>query len=172
MDMDIVKQGYNTTHLNSNIRILRKGMRISQEELANRIGLNRGNIASYENGTAEPKICNLLKLSHLFDVSIVYLTQVDLRNEETLRAAREASRKNPNFHTDESLQSYLQRANELEQVIDGLSTCCRYKLKMVGGEMSKEMQIVAMHFEELYDTAQALLNEHRSLLNHFGNGKK
>lgn len=40
--MDIVKQDYNTTHLNSNIRVLRKSMQISQEELANRIGLNRG----------------------------------------------------------------------------------------------------------------------------------
>lgn len=170
--MDIVKQDYNTTHLNSNIRILRKGMRISQEELASRIGLNRGNIASYENGTAEPKICNLLKLSQLFGVSIAYLTQVDLSDTETLEKAREASRNNPHFHTNGSLQSYLKRAQELEQVMHGLSTCCRYKLKKLGEQVPKELQIVAMHFEELYDTAQALLNEHRSLLNYFDDSKK
>jgi len=165
--MDIVKEDYNTTHLNTNIRVLRKSMRISQEELANRIGLNRGNIASYENGTAEPKICNLLKLSNLFGVSIVHLTQSDLSKERALAKARESSANHPNFHNTESLQSYLQRAKELEQVMNGLNTCCRYKLKQLGQQVPKDMQIVVLHFEELYNTAQALMHEHRTLLDYF-----
>ena len=51
-----------------NIKSLRRKLRFSQEELAQKLGLNRGNIASYENGSAEPKICNLLKFASLFRV--------------------------------------------------------------------------------------------------------
>lgn len=165
--MDIVNEDYNTNYLNTNIRVLRKAMQISQEELANRIGLNRGNIASYENGTAEPKICNLVKLARLFDISIHHLTQSDLSKEAALQRARSQNGQQAPGHTPEALQSYLKRAAELEQVMNGLNTCCRYKLKRLGEQVPKDMQIVVMHFEELYDTAQALMKEHRSLLNYF-----
>jgi len=165
--MDIVNDDYNTNYLNTNIRILRKAMQISQEELANRIGLNRGNIASYENGTAEPKICNLVKLARLFDISIHHLTQSDLSQEAIFKSVRSQNSYPAPTHNPEALHTYLQRAAELEQVMNGLNTCCRYKLKRLGEQVPKDMQIVVMHFEELYDTAQALMKEHRSLLNYY-----
>lgn len=56
----------NATFLALNLRLLRKKFQWSQEEFANRVGLNRGNIASYENGATEPKIYSLLKMSELF----------------------------------------------------------------------------------------------------------
>lgn len=76
--------------LSQNIRYLRKRQELSQEELALRVGLNRGNIASYENGTAEPKICNLLKLAQIFGISVTDLTQKDLstRTYMSLRTKR------------------------------------------------------------------------------------
>ena len=63
-----MKEGFNCDILKSNIRFLRRKMNLSQEELATMIGLNRGNIASYESGTAEPRIANLVKMSKLFSV--------------------------------------------------------------------------------------------------------
>ena len=74
--------GIVSSMLPQNIRYLRKRQELSQEELATQVGLNRGNIASYENGTAEPKICNLLKIAHLFGISIADLTQKELIREE------------------------------------------------------------------------------------------
>ena len=64
--LETMKDGFTSDVLKLNIRYLRKKMNLSQEELANAIGLNRGNIASYESGTAEPKIANLVKMSKLF----------------------------------------------------------------------------------------------------------
>ena len=87
--MDVAKE-IQKIYLNQNIRFLRKRLSLSQEELANRVGLNRGNIASYENGTAEPRICNLLKLSTLFGISIMDITQKDLSNGHNLTRANEA----------------------------------------------------------------------------------
>ena len=60
----------NATFLASNLRLLRKKFQWSQEEFASRVGLNRGNIASYENGSTEPKVQSLLKMSELFQLSI------------------------------------------------------------------------------------------------------
>lgn len=155
---------FNDEHfLDRNIRFMRRKLGLSQEELASRIGLNRGNIASYENGTAEPKICNLLKLANLFSVSIVDLTQKDLSQE-------------PDHHKHPFvdpvfiaahvpfLPHYQQRAHELDAVIKGLHTCYHFKIKQFEGNVPKDLQIVAMHFEELFGAAQALMNEHQSLL--------
>ena len=73
-DNDVMK----ATFLALNLRLLRKKFQWSQEEFANRVGLNRGNIASYENGSTEPKIYSLLKMSELFQVSIKELVFEDL----------------------------------------------------------------------------------------------
>ncbi len=61
-----------------NIRYLRKIKFLSQEELANRIGVKRPVIASYEEGRALPKMNTLNSLSSLFSVSIDDLLNTDL----------------------------------------------------------------------------------------------
>lgn len=160
--MDIANKNYKQSYLSSNLRWLRKQKKWSQEELASKIDLNRGNIASYENGTAEPKICNLLKMAKLFSVNLICLVQRDLGidNEEPTIAIPMAGA-TPIVH---DMHTYVDRAKELQRVMDGLNICCRYKVKMMDGNLPKEMQLVALHFEELYDTAQTLLEQHLALL--------
>jgi transcriptional regulator with XRE-family HTH domain len=155
--MDIVNESYRKSYLPSNIRLLRKQKKWSQGELAEKIGLNRGNIASYENGTAEPKICNLLKMAHLFGVNLLTLIQKDLNeaNHQHLFA---------NLTARPEMGHYLDRAEELQSVIDGLNICCRYKVKKMNGDLPPEMQLIALHFDELYQAAQTLLDQHLALL--------
>lgn len=165
--MDLDEKGVRNYFLHTNIRALRKRNRWSQEELAQRVGLNRGNIASYENGTAEPKICNLLKMANLFGVSLISLIQNDLRDEDIIISPTPALRRLNDQDTAE-VRPYIDKARELQQVMEGLNTCCRYKVKTMNGNLPKEMRLVALHFEELYETAQALLQQHLSLLEGFG----
>lgn len=155
--MDIVNESYRKSYLPSNIRLLRKQKKWSQGELAEKIGLNRGNIASYENGTAEPKICNLLKMAHLFGVNLLTLIQKDLN---------EANHQHLFFNISArpEMGHYLDHAEELQSVIDGLNICCRYKVKKMNGDLPPEMQLIALHFDELYQAAQTLLNQHLALL--------
>lgn len=151
------------TLLHSNIKSLRRKLNLSQEELANKLGLNRGNIASYENGTAEPKICNLLKISHLFGISIIDLTQKDLRNEDTLSSATNNYQKFSN-NEKELLLQFMQRADELQDVFQSVYTCQKYKTRNLH-ELPKEMQMFVVNFEQLYDAAQSLMRNHQALLN-------
>jgi len=159
--MDIAKES-KMIFLHQNIRYLRKRLNFSQEELANRIGLNRGNIASYENGTAEPRICNLLKFSTLFGISIMDLTQKDLSNEKNVKIAAE-SFQHMSKQDVKAFHHFMKKADEIRSVVASLHTCHRYKAKSFQ-DMPKDMQIMLMNFEQLYDATQALLCNHQALL--------
>lgn len=154
--------------LDRNIRFLRRTLGLSQEELAARIGLNRGNIASYENGTAEPKINNLLKMAVVFGVPIHDLTHKDLSREPVQTITFPTSFPTLPHLDPHVLSHYEQRAQELQAVMKGLHTCCHFKLKNLDEASLKDLQIVAMHFEELFNAAQSLMQEHLSLLETLG----
>ncbi|MCB0571455.1 MAG: helix-turn-helix transcriptional regulator [Phaeodactylibacter sp.] len=162
--MDLSQQYPTPIYLQQNLRLLRKRLKMSQEELATRVGLNRGNIASYENGTAEPKICNLLKLSNLFQVSIIDLTQKDLGNGHVLNEASEAFQQ---FSASdlELLQQYIHRAEDLREVVRSIHTCFHFRARTIEDlHANRELHIAVLKFEELYEAAQELLHNHQALL--------
>lgn len=163
--------GITVNYLHKNIRFLRKELKISQEELASRIGLNRGNIASYENGSAEPKICNLLKLAHIFKVTIADLTQKDLTRELAHPLFLNGTRIDPNDNEHEVLQEYFSRAEELRKVIESLHTCHSFKVKSTD-ELSKEAQVLHTNFEQMYELALNALHDLEALLDFFNKSKK
>jgi transcriptional regulator with XRE-family HTH domain len=149
-------------YLHQNIRALRKKLSLSQEELATRVGLNRGNIASYENGTAEPRICNLLKLSHIFNVPVIDLTHKDLSASNG--AVEGLVVQNGHNHQEpDVLKHFHDRADEISQVIHSLYTCFQFKLKSLP-ESSPEIQAIQVHFEQLREASQSLIEDHRALL--------
>ncbi len=149
-------------YLPNNIRCLRKQLRMSQGELAERIGLNRGNIASYENGTAEPKICNLRKLAHIFSISMLDLTHKDLSKFDLSSAPPQ----NVNTISESEmviLEQFSQKAKQIQNVFESLNTCCMYKAESLD-EKPKDVQIMLAHFHQLYEASQALLCEYQELL--------
>jgi len=152
----------NQISLSNNIRCLRKQLNISQGELASHIGLNRGNIASYENGTAEPKICNLLKLAKFFGVSIVDLTQKKLSDID-LSTRPSGHVKTISESEIELLEKYDSKAKQLQNVFESLHTCCQFKAESLE-EKPRDFQIMLAHFDQLYEASQALLCEYKELL--------
>lgn len=152
-----------TYSLPENLRSLRKMMKWSQEELAEKIGLNRGNIASYENGTAEPKICNLVKMAHLFKVSVYDLTHSNLRTKEAYLNATQRNGNGTPVSVDEILKTYLTETEDFENAIKGIR--CMYKLKLKNlDEIPEEMKFMQDQFEQLYSLSEELLNSHKDLL--------
>ncbi len=158
--------GIVSSMLPQNIRYLRKRQELSQEELATQVGLNRGNIASYENGTAEPKICNLLKIAHLFGISIADLTQKELIREEEYDNASSAYQAQSQPLVQEAaviFDDFVERSEELRRVIESLHTCHQFKIKS-SGVLSKEMQVMNSNFEQMYELASQALLSHEELL--------
>lgn len=158
--MDLIKD--DVLHLQGNIRFLRKRMNLSQEELANKLGLNRGNIASYENGSAEPKICNLLKMAGLFEVSIFNLTKSDLSNEENYLLAT-TTFQGVSDQQLQTLNEFSAQAFDLEQVLSSIHTCQKYKNNTVE-EMSEDLRYTLYNFEQVYNIACTILDSHKELI--------
>jgi transcriptional regulator with XRE-family HTH domain len=65
----------NTIKLPINIKFkeLRKSLGLTQEELANKMGVDSKMISFYENGKSMPSIDAFIKLAEIFDVSADYL---------------------------------------------------------------------------------------------------
>tara|TARA_B110000503_G_C7166403_1_gene422056 strand:+ start:3665 stop:4447 length:783 start_codon:yes stop_codon:yes gene_type:complete len=65
-------------YFQANLKFLRKSKALTQGDLANKIGVNRPKIGSYEEGRAEPKFETLQNISHFFQISIDDLLESDL----------------------------------------------------------------------------------------------
>lgn len=145
-----------------NIKCLRRKLRFSQEELAQKLGLNRGNIASYENGSAEPKICNLLKFSNLFGISIIDLTQKDMREDGTFQSATETYL-DISGRDQELVAEYAKKAEEIREYIEGLTKCINFKAQCKEG-LPKDLRHVMDYYEQLHDASLQLIHNHQSLI--------
>ncbi|WP_238886356.1 helix-turn-helix domain-containing protein [Clostridium sp. YIM B02551] len=55
------------------LKELREDKKMTQENLANYLGVSRQTISGYELETSEPSITNLIKISDMFNVSLDYL---------------------------------------------------------------------------------------------------
>jgi transcriptional regulator with XRE-family HTH domain len=149
--------------LADNLRSLRRRMKWSQEELADKVGLNRGNIASYENGTAEPKICNLVKFAHLFNISVFDLTHNSLKEEGSLEQATLRQQNGFAQPGPDLLGQFLKEAEDFQQAIKGMGCMVRLKTKNAP-ELSDDANFYKDHFEQLHSLTHQLMESHLQLL--------
>lgn len=79
-------------YFGTRLRELRKGKNLTQQELADRLGLVKGSISAYEKSLKYPSVEVLIKLCNCFEVSSDYLLglsddktfkQYDLTEEQT-----------------------------------------------------------------------------------------
>lgn len=149
--------GHLPNFIATNLRVLRRASGWSQTELAERVGLNRGNIASYESGNAEPSICKLLRISSLFDVSTRDFTRRDLRDPTELTLAR-------SLHAgSDGLDAYHRRHEELDRLITASRQLFEYKRQSMT-EPCEAAELIAGHYLQLLDLSKRLLDEHGGLL--------
>lgn len=55
------------------LKELRKNEKITQAQLANKLGVAQSNVSDWENNIARPEYENLAKLAQIFDVTTDYL---------------------------------------------------------------------------------------------------
>ncbi|MBB4080611.1 transcriptional regulator with XRE-family HTH domain [Lewinella aquimaris] len=150
----------------SNLRLLRKQAGWSQTELAEKVGLNRGNIASYESGCAEPSICKLLRISNLFDITTRDFTRRDFNDPTELALARSTHHDERNDRR-ERFASYRERCNELGGLIDSSHHLFEYKRATLD-KPCKEAEIYSAQYLQLLELSNQLMKEHRNLLDELG----
>lgn len=70
--------------ISNNLKYLRKKVSLTQEQMAQQIGIKRSLLGAYEEGRADPRISNLLKFSEIFNLSVDQLIGTDLTTENGL----------------------------------------------------------------------------------------
>lgn len=59
--------------LNQRLKGLRVANKVTQQSIADALGVTVGNVQKFEYGTARPKLENVIKLADFFNVSLDYL---------------------------------------------------------------------------------------------------
>ena len=149
-------------HIAANLRALRKAAGWSQAELAERVGLNRGNIASYESGNAEPNICKTLQISKVFAVHPRDLIRRDLRDAAELTLAKIAYVQDREDYKAE-LENHQLRTAQLAELLASSRKLFDYKKELLESPCAEAKQI-GLHYEQLYQISQELLSNQQLLL--------
>ncbi len=65
-----------------NLEYLRKGRKLSQEDLADKLGISRQSVSKWESGAAYPETDKMLALCKLFDCTLDELMNQDMQEEK------------------------------------------------------------------------------------------
>ncbi len=149
-------------YLPANLRYLRKQFGLSQEVFAEKIGLNRGNIASYENGSCQPKLCNLKNFSKFFQVSIGDLTSSDLRKLGAYESAINNYNKKSVWEI-EVIDTYLNNAQETERLLESLQTTFSITSSRIN-ELPSDIQFLLLNYQQMYKASKKIVATHKDLL--------
>jgi len=69
-------------YLNKNLKYLRSVKKISQQDLADKIGIDRSTVSRIENNEIETTVDNAIKIADIFNVSLSDLLNKDLSSNE------------------------------------------------------------------------------------------
>lgn len=79
--MNLITEVEMTQHFSQNLKLLRNGRTppISQQQLANRLHVDRGLIAKYESGLLLPSACLAFNIARYFKISMESLLAESIR---------------------------------------------------------------------------------------------
>jgi len=67
-----------------NLKVLRKNKNLSQEDLANKVGVSRQSVSKWETGEAYPEMNNILELCKIFKCNIGELVNDNMIDLDSL----------------------------------------------------------------------------------------
>ena len=104
-------------NLAPNLRFLRKGRNLSQDEMLQHVGFSRTTWSNYENGLTEPSINGLLVISHFFGVSIDDLLLKEMKLGERNNPGKKSK---PKMYSNDNFSLLNDPSASLNYVMDEL----------------------------------------------------
>lgn len=83
--------------LGENIKNRREELKLSQEYVAEQLGVSRQAVSKWETGQSEPTASNLIQLAEVFDINLSELADPHKNIEDGLTAEKGRDRKKPNL---------------------------------------------------------------------------
>lgn len=82
--------------LGENIKRRREHLKMSQECVAERLGVSRQAVSKWETGLSEPTASNLIQLAEVFEISLSELVDPQKNDEEQVTSEKRLHEKTPN----------------------------------------------------------------------------
>lgn len=164
-------------YFSKNLRHLRHLRNLSQEELARKIGMNRGNIASYEKGNAEPNINNLTKIGKFFNTDLNELIEKDLSFTNEVIMKIDHMEKGNNFPGDEAeeilkesledqkgaIEMFKRRSDEMARIFEGFRQFHKFRMENTD-QLSEDVKKMALDYERLLDVLEEVLLTNKNII--------
>ncbi|PPK87561.1 DNA-binding XRE family transcriptional regulator [Neolewinella xylanilytica] len=123
--------------LSSNIKFLRKQRKLSQQQLADDLGVKRSNIAAYETKNVEPRLALINEMALYFSVPLEDLVTTDLKTTFTNRDA--LGMRGDKGLPPTSVDEIAQLSGKIHRMLDGFKVFYEFKKKM--NEVSAETPV-------------------------------
>lgn len=157
-----------------NLKYLRQKSRLSQEELAALVGLNRGNIASYEKQSAEPSMSNLLRIGKFFNTELSDLIGKDLSTRNDLihqmgEGGNINGRKAKKLLAEtlgenrEKIERFKIRSDEMARILDGFRQFHKFRMENAE-QLSDDVKKLALDYEKLLDVLEEVLSTNHNMM--------
>ena len=119
-------------YLSSNIKFLRKQRKLSQQQLADDLGVKRSNIAAYETKNVEPRLALIHEMAKYFEVALEDLVIADLKSDY-ITGGKSRLERSTGLPAD-SVDEIAQLSGKIQKMLDGFKVFYEFKRKMNQGE--------------------------------------
>lgn len=130
-------------NLSTNIRFLRKHRKLSQQQLADDLGVKRSNIAAYETKNVEPRLSLIGSMAKYFEVALEEFIVSDLSEEFQNRLADGAANATVARQqlSSEAVQQIRQVTEKVQRMLEGFKVFYQFKLDRPGGNAEGQGEI-------------------------------
>ncbi len=160
-----------------NLKYLRRQKGLSQQELAAGLGLNRGNIASYEKQSAEPSMANLNRIGKFFKIELSELIEKDLSEKSKMISSLAAGQEEDKYvekaaeeilfesleDNQEKIEKFRRRSDEMARILDGFRQFHKFRMENAGG-LSDDVKKLALDYEKLLDVLEDVMVTNRHMM--------
>ena len=165
------------TILSQNIRFLRRKSGLSQEELANILGVKRSSIAAYERKNVEPRLRVVLEVARYFDVNVQDLLQIRLDDSTSYRNFDTTDVADTEISPDKLHQShalefdrFAEQTVKIRKVLEGFRAFYTFKREQMNG-VSPENHSLRFDIDNFIQLTDHLLSYNESVLKLIGRSK-
>lgn len=146
-----------------NLKLLRKIKGVSQQQLANTLGLKRNIIASYESGIVEPTPERLLAIARIFKVEPLSFLTVDFSDHPTEKLSEEKSPVQDEWLAEE-MDAFISQTMDLQKVIEGFKEFHKVKKQQQETKDDPTLNSLNNDFENLLEILKKLLDTNWDLI--------
>jgi len=134
-----------------NLEYLRKGRKLSQEDLADKLGISRQSVSKWESGAAYPETDKMLALCKLFDCTLDELMNQDMQEEKL-----EESRK---YTFNDFLKSVTGIVDRSIKMITSMNAKSLFKFVLEIGVLLLLIILMRLPFQYIYDAGANIFTQ-------------